>query len=248
MKQLRNTIDSHSQIVLLLVCCVCFCQCDKKPQSIANAEWVPLVTEIPLVSFGYHIPLPKLPVPIEPAPSGMPSILVPRGTRNLALGCNVQCSENALIGSPSLLTDGIKTQNEGLYLQLYQSNPAWVQVDLGQRSKIYVIWFWHMWSGRATPLVYHDVVVQVSDDPSFESGVATVFNNDFDDSLGFGRGRDLPYQEIEFGKAVRCDGIDGRYVRIFTNGRYNTGGSPNTISDFVEVEVHGLAQRIQTNK
>jgi hypothetical protein len=66
----------------------------------------------------------------------------------------------------------------------------------------------------------------------------TVYNNDFDNSMGFGVGKDLPYQEIEFGKAIKCDGLSARYVRIYTRG-----SSWTHLTRFVEIEVYGFLAR-----
>ncbi len=52
----------------------------------------------------------------------------------------------------------------------------WVQIDLAKSANIYAVLVWHFHSQAR---VYRDVMVQVSDDPTFRSGVTTIFNNDF---------------------------------------------------------------------
>ncbi|MGB1129439.1 MAG: hypothetical protein ACPG4K_05270, partial [Haloferula sp.] len=66
----------------------------------------------------------------------------------------------------------------------------WVQIDLEASAEINAIWLWHFHSQKRA---YHDVIVQISDDPEFKEGVTTVFNNDYDESAGMGKGSDNPY-------------------------------------------------------
>jgi hypothetical protein len=57
--------------------------------------------------------------------------------------------------------------------------------DFGQEKKIFALCLWHDYTHA---YVYQNVVVQFSNDPVFKTDVATVFNNDQDDKLGFGTG------------------------------------------------------------
>jgi hypothetical protein len=92
-----------------------------------------------------------------------------------------------------------------------------------------VIWHFH-----AQARVYHDVIVQVSDDPKFESGVKTIFNNDHDNSAKLGTGRDQAYIENYEGKLIDAGGVKGRYVRLYSNG-----STTDELNHYVEVEVWG---------
>jgi hypothetical protein len=85
-------------------------------------------------------------------------------------------------------------------------------------------------------LVYHDVIVEVANDPTFKDGVTQVFNNDYDNSSGRGRGTDRPYTESRYGKPIQVNGVVGRYVRC-----YSCGNSWNEMNHYAEVEVFGLA-------
>jgi hypothetical protein len=78
------------------------------------------------------------------------------------------------------------------------------------------------------------VIVQVSDDPEFKTGVTTVFNNDQDNSAKLGIGKDRAYIETNFGKLIDAKGVKGRYVRVYSNG--NTA---NDLNHYIEVEVFG---------
>ena len=82
--------------------------------------------------------------------------------------------------------------------------------------------------------MYRDVVVQVSDDAAFKSGVTTIFNNDFKNDLGLGAGKDLNYVETYQGKLIDAKGVKGRYVRLYSNGN-----TTNKLNDYIEVEVWG---------
>jgi hypothetical protein len=82
--------------------------------------------------------------------------------------------------------------------------------------------------------VYHDVVVQVSNDRSFIKGVKTLFNNDYDNSSGLGVGKDLEYVEDYRGRLIDVHGVMARYVRL-----WNSGNLDSDLNHYVEVEVHG---------
>lgn len=177
------------------------------------------------------------PVPINVprlvgAPTEAPTLAVPEGTELLSLGKPVTSSDAfPLIGTLDLITDGEKEAGEGYYVEL-EEGLQWVQIDLEKSADIYAIWVWHYHSQRRA---YHDVVIQISDDPEFKQGVTTVFNNDFDNSAGLGRGRDHPYTESRFGLLVDAQGTPGRHVRLYSRG--NTSDDTN---HYIEVEVFGV--------
>ena len=78
------------------------------------------------------------------------------------------------------------------------------------------------------------VIVQISDDPEFKKNVTTIFNNDADNTLGFGAGKDYAYIETNKGKLIDAKGTKGRYLRLYSNG--NTS---NKLNHYIEVEVFG---------
>jgi len=170
---------------------------------------------------------------IEPYP-GPPRqpVVVPAGTRNLALGKPVTSSDpRPTIGSLRQVTDGRKEGlMEGGCVEL-ASGLQWVQIDLEQHAVIHAIVIWRY---APTLRVYHDVVVQISDDPDFRTGVTTVFNNDYDNSSGLGAGDDLEYVEDYRGRVIETGGVRGRYVRL-----YSAGNIDNDRNHYVEVEVYG---------
>jgi hypothetical protein len=106
-----------------------------------------------------------------------------------------------------------------------------VQIDLQGEFQIYAIVVWHY---HQDPRVYHDVVVQVADDPDFITNVRTVYNNDQDNSAGLGIGKDREYFETFEGKLIETKDIKARYVRL-----YSKGNTANEQNHYIEVEVYG---------
>ena len=192
-----------------------------------------LVTEIPAeVIIGTPMPV-KVPNLVH-APTSVPTLMVPGGTTLLSAFKEVTASDDfPIIGEISYITDGDKEAGEGYFVEL-MSGPQWVQIDLGAPADLSAIWVWHYHSQKRA---YHDVIMQVSNDPSFKSGVTTLFNNDYDNSAELGKGTGKPYIESRFGKLVDAKGAKGQYVRLYSNG--NTA---NDMNHYIEVEVYGIVQ------
>jgi len=106
-----------------------------------------------------------------------------------------------------------------------------VQIDLEKDADIYAVIIWHFHSQQR---VYFDVVVQVSDDPTFSKDVTTIFNNDGGNELGLGAGKDQDYIESYQGKLIDAKSVKGRYVRL-----YSKGNTTNKLNHYTEVEVFG---------
>lgn len=167
-----------------------------------------------------------------------PPFYVPPGTTNLALGKPVTSSDmQPIVGELAMVTDGDKSGADGSFVELGPDR-QWVQIDLQSRAEVCAIALWHYHlEGR----VYHDVVIQLADDPDFIENVRTVFNNDFDNSSGLGLGKHLEYIDDFRGKLADVrDGegrpARGRYVRL-----YSRGNTSNDLNHYVEVEVYGKA-------
>ena len=165
-----------------------------------------------------------------------PAFQVPAGVENLSLKKKITSSDMApIIGELEMVTDGDKDGADGSFVELAPGK-QWVQIDLEKAADIYAIVVWHF---HAEGRVYHDVIVQVSDDPDFKKDVKTVFNNDFDNSYELGVGKQLEYIDDYRGKLMDAkdkDGkpVHGRYVRLYSNG--NTANDQN---HYVEVDVFG---------
>lgn len=200
--------------------------------SVAMAEdMVPLKTDLPPPLFvGTPVPI-KIPNLEPPRTGKRPDFMVPAGTVNLAKGKKVTSSvSDPVNGSLDLVTDGDKAGDEGSWVEL-DPGKQWVQIDLAQEANIYAIICWHF---HQEARVYLDVVVQVSDDPTFSKDVTTVFNNDINNELGLGAGKDYDYIETYEGKLMDAKGVKGRYVRL-----YSKGNTTNKLNHYIEVEVWG---------
>jgi hypothetical protein len=158
--------------------------------------------------------------------------LAPKGCVNAARGLKVSASDNEpVIGELTMITDGDKAGSDGSFVEL-GPGVQWVQIDLDSAATIHAIVVWHE---HRQPLVYHDVVIQVSDDKDFITNVRTLFNNDHDNSAGLGIGEDWGYFETYEGELFEVKAVRARYVRLYSNG--NTGDDLNR---YTEVEVYAL--------
>ena len=160
-----------------------------------------------------------------------PDFYAPVGVKNLALNKPVTSSEmDPIIGTLGMIVDGDKDATEGSVVELGPFK-QWVIIDLAKEYELYAIVFWHF---HKTARVYFDVVVQVSNDPEFATGVTTLFNNDTDNSLGLGAGTDMHYLDKAEGKLVDAKGTKARYVRLLSQGN-----NQNDYSHYIEIEVYG---------
>ena len=199
----------------------------------AAADRIPLTIEFPPpLSMGtpVEVNVPNL-EPTGVAQRRAP-VMVPENTINLARNKTVTSSDEwPIIGELEYLTDGIKEGDEGYYVEL-GPGLQWVQIDLEKPSELHAVAVWHFFSQDRA---YHDVIIQTSNDPSFETGVKTHFNNDHDNSAGMGVGKDLAYVETERGRVVPVGGVVARYVRL-----YSHGNTANQMNHYIEVEVYGV--------
>jgi hypothetical protein len=194
---------------------------------------VPLAVEYPKPLFA-GTPRPISLSNLEPAGAKRADIMVSAESKLLSRGKKVTSSDSLpVIGELSFITDGDKTGIDGAYVEL-GPNTQWVQVDLGASAKIDAVAVWHFHSQAR---VYHDVVVQISDDPEFKKGVKTIFNNDDDNSSKLGKGGEKSYVETNHGRVLPADGATGRYVRLYSNG--NTS---DELNHYCEIEVFGVAK------
>ena len=158
--------------------------------------------------------------------------MAPKGTALVSKGKPVTASDkNPSLGELKMIVDGDKNYAKNSLVEL-GDGPQWVQIDLEAAHNIYAVLVWHY---HAEKRVYFDFTVQVSDDPEFKTGVATLYSNDTDNSLGLETGADKEYIENHTGRLVDAKGVKARYVRLYSNG--NTSDEKN---HYVEVEVFGV--------
>jgi hypothetical protein len=198
------------------------------------AEMAPLDIKLPKPMFVGTPQDTRVPNLRKPSGKARPPFLAPAGCKLLSLNKPVSASdEEPIIGDLEMITDGDKEAADGSYVELGPFVQH-VTIDLEQEAEIAAIVVWHY---HKQPRVYYDVVVQISDDKDFITGVKTVFNNDIDNSAGLGIGKDMHYTETNEGELIDCvsQGMPkGRYVRLYSNG--NTS---NDLNHYIEVDVYG---------
>lgn len=151
--------------------------------------------------------------------------------KNLALGKKITSS--VAFSNMGVINDGVKN-NTNAYSEDYPNGSGlqWIQFDLGKRYDISEVNIWRYWNDKRT---YRDLIVRLSNTSDFTGEVKTVFNNDTNNSAGFGTGTDGEYVETSAGKSISFNEINARYVRV-----YSGGSTANTNNHFVEVEVMGV--------
>ena len=156
------------------------------------------------------------------------AVTVKIATSNLAAG---KLFASKAFTNLTAITDGNKST--GSYADDYPnfSGLQYVQADLGAYYDLNEIKLWHYYGdGRK----YKDVIVQVSNDPTFATDVKTVYNNDTNNSAGRGTGTNSEYAETSAGLDIEFDAVNARYVRFYSNG-----SSVNSNNHYVEAEVYG---------
>lgn len=197
------------------------------------ADMAPLPLKLPIPAFMGTPTDMELGPNVEPV-SDKPRapFMAPKGVKNLAAGKKVTSSDKSPItGSLELVTDGDKEADDDSFVELHRRT-QWVQIDLEQKGRMFAILVWH---AHNTYQVYHDVIVQVSDDPDFTTGVKTLYNNDYDNSSGIGIGTDKEYFENYEGRLIDSKGAEGRYLRL-----YSRGSTYSALNRYTEVEVWGV--------
>lgn len=203
--------------------------------STGPADGVPINVELPAeLSVGTPKDLSKTPN-LDPNKKPAP-ILVPKDSAVISKGKTVTSSdkEEPFEGDLTLITDGDKDGNEGNSVILSEG-PVWVQIDLGETKLVDAVVLWHYFKNDR---VVNGVVVQVSDDAEFKTGVTTIFNNDVGNTVGQGAGSDKAFIGTFMGKQISGNGAKGRYVRCWSNG-----STDNKMNEYIEVEVWGRAAK-----
>jgi hypothetical protein len=233
----RRTLPSLAALALLLLPPTLTTFAANAPKANAPAavgDLVPLALDLPRAAFVGTPPndlkTNSYTEPYDPNKT-RPPMMVPRGLKNIARGSKLTCSvTNVTAETLAKVTDGDKDAYDESTIFLRRGS-QYVQMDLGNPQELFAIVIWH---AHNMLKVYHDVVVQVSDDPEFKQSVHTVFNNDQDNSAGLGIGTDREYFETREGKLINAKGVKGRYVRFYSNGSTN-----GALNEYTEIEVYG---------
>jgi hypothetical protein len=195
-------------------------------------EKAPLKLELPAPTLkGTPEQLPAGPN-IEPNSDRSPALpALSKGVQNVALNKPVTSSVKPFTGELEQITDGKKEAFDYDTVEMKRGS-QWVQVDLGQSVTIEAIAIWH--DHRYIQATY-DVIVQVSDDPEFKTGVTTLFNNDTDNSSSQGIGTDREYFERHWGRVFDGKNTKARYVRGYTKGSHLSA-----LNCWQEIEVYAV--------
>jgi hypothetical protein len=203
------------------------------PAADAAGDMVPLVIKLPAPAFKgtpKDIATNSYTEPYDPS-KPRPLMLVPAGLKNLATASKLTCSDkNVTADSLAKLTDGDKDASDQSIIFL-RKGTQWVQVDLGSPQELFALAIWH---AHNMAKVYHDVIVQVADDPDFIENVRTIFNNDQDNTSGLGVGTEREYFESYEGKLINAKGVKARYIRF-----YSKGSTESALNEYTELEVYG---------
>ena len=161
-----------------------------------------------------------------------PRLLLPEGAAILSRGRPVTSSDAyPIVGELAQVTDGDKEGIDGSFVEL-GPDTQWVQIDLGAEAQVDAV---VLWQHHSEPYrVYHDVIVQVSNDPDFIEGVTTILNTDDDNSSGLGAGCDPSWLGLHWGRSVAANGVRARHVRC-----HSRGNTSNEMNHYIEVEVWG---------
>jgi hypothetical protein len=231
-KPLRRTI-SLSLLSGLTIAVANLVFTPASPAADAAGDTVPLVIKLPAPAFKgtpKDVQTNSYTEPYDPT-KPRPLMMVPSGLKNLATGSKLTCSDkNVTADSLSKLTDGDKDASDQSIIFL-RKGTQWVQMDLGSPQEIFALVIWH---AHNMAKVYHDVIVQVADDPDFIENVRTIFNNDQDNTSGLGVGTDREYFECFEGKLINAKGVKARYVRF-----YSKGSTESALNEYTELEVYG---------
>jgi hypothetical protein len=203
------------------------------PAADAAGDMVPLVIKLPAPAFKgtpKDIATNSYTEPYDPS-KPRPLMLVPSGLKNLAPASKLTCSDkNVTADSLAKLTDADKDASDQSIIFL-RKGTQWVQVDLGSPQELFALAIWH---AHNMAKVYHDIIVQVADDPDFIENVRTIFNNDQDNTSGLGVGTDREYFESYEGKLINAKGVKARYIRF-----YSKGSTESALNEYTELEVYG---------
>ncbi len=198
----------------------------------ADGDQVPLAIKLPPPAFKGTPKDLQLGPNVEPlSDKPRPPMMVPPGLKNVATGSKITSSDkNATSDILAKVTDGDKDASDQSIIFLRKST-QWVQLDLGSPQELFAIVIWH---AHNMAKVYHDIIVQVADDPDFIENVRTIFNNDVDNTSGLGVGTHREYFETYEGKLIDAKGAKARYIRF-----YSKGSTESALNEYTEVEVYG---------
>ena len=202
------------------------------PSPPTQTGMVPLILDLPTPAFKGTPKDLQLGPNVEPlSDKPRPPMMVPSGLKNLAPESQLTCSDkNVTADNLAKIIDGDKAASDQSIIFL-RKGTQWVQLDFGSPQELFALVIWH---AHNMAKVYHDVIVQVADDPDFIENVRTVFNNDSDNTSGLGVGTHREYFETCEGKLINAKGVKARCIRF-----YSKGSTESALNEYTEIEVYG---------
>lgn len=100
----------------------------------------------------------------------------------------------------TVVTDGDRSTSEYALIAT-DSAAKYIQLNLGEPHFITKVNILNDYNPEA-PRAGKDLIVQLSNDPTFTTGVTTIYNNDDDNSVGLGAGADAEYVEPSSGAGL----------------------------------------------
>ncbi|MBF0197134.1 MAG: discoidin domain-containing protein [Planctomycetes bacterium] len=237
---IKNSYQAFTGLALITFCSVSLISCgsdeatakeskEATAKKASTENLVPLKLELPEAKI-IGTPVQIKEKNLDESDVNRKPFMVSKGVVNVAKGKTVTASDDfPLIGELEFVTDGDKETDEGYFVELMEGN-QWLQIDLEKSHALEALLVWHYHGQKR---VYRDIIVQISDDANFKSGVTTIYNNDYDNSAKLGKGNDRPYVERNVGKLIDAKKTKGRYVRFFSNG--NTA---NAMNHYIEIEIY----------
>ena len=155
------------------------------------------------------------------------------------------------------IVDGITASEDANNVEFTPANgaqeeKAYVTVDLEQSYDLSEVKFYsfttHDYPGYYR--INHNTVVMVSNDPNFQDeSTKIIYNNDSDNSMGFGVGTDAEEQNTPSGKSIVFDKpVNARYIRYYQDGagQWPTPGEKPGILSLVELEAYEYKEEDST--
>lgn len=203
-------------------------------QAAASAELKPIPLVLPKPAFKGTPEHAPPGANLEPPRKGpRPPFMAPPGVALISKGRKAAASDqDPIIGEVGLVNNGDKEARDGAYVE-FGPGVQWVQLDLEKPQQVFAVVVWHYHNAAR---IYHDVIVQLADDPDFTQNVRTIYSNDHDNSSGLGVGPEKEYWETYEGRLMDGKGQSARYVRLYSNG--STADDQN---HYTEIEVFGAA-------
>ncbi|QNK54901.1 fibronectin type III domain-containing protein [Paenibacillus sp. PAMC21692] len=162
---------------------------------------------------------------------------------NVAMNKTVAASTSDLFGgSLGVVTDGQSANSSGYAGIRTTTGPQYYQIDLGAAYALGRLRIVNDWGSSAS--VYRtnkDVIVLLSNDPTFATGVTVVYNNDANNSVGLGAGTDPEFQEPPGGVGTWFDlgtPVNARYARVWGNGHVRVDNSSHAVNTPIEFEAY----------